>query len=314
MARARSASRDAEIVIFAEGADWHVRRLLAALKRAGRAARVLSLKACGFAVGETAHGLLLPGFGDALPAACFVRAVPAGSFEQVTARLGVLHALSALGVPVMNDARAIERCVDKSATTFLIARAGLPTPRTLVLEDRAAAQMLVDAAPGDTVLKPLFGAQGRGLARLAPGASLPEAEAVGALYYLQDFVAAAAPEDFRVFVVGGRAEAAMARRGTGWITNIHQGATGTAVAAEGPLAALAVGAAAAVGADHAGVDIIADRDGRLYVLEVNSMPAWKGLFEATGRDMAEPLAARIAAARPLPPEGPPLCASSSASS
>lgn len=314
MARARSASRDAEIVIFAEGADWHVRRLLAALKRAGRAVRVLSLKACGFAVGETAHGLLLPGFGDFLPSACFVRAVPAGSFEQVTARLGVLHALSALGVPVMNDARAIERCVDKSATTFLIARAGLPTPRTLVLEDRAAAQMLVDAAPGDTVLKPLFGAQGRGLARLAPGAPLPEAEAVGALYYLQDFVAAAAPEDFRVFVVGGRPEAAMARRGTGWITNIHQGATGTAVAAEGPLAALAVRAAAAVGADHAGVDIIADRDGRLFVLEVNSMPAWKGLYEATGRDMAEPLAARLAAARPLPPEGPPLCASSSASS
>lgn len=314
MARARTGARAADIVVFAEHADWHVRRLLAALKRHGRAGRVLSLKACGFAVGETAHGLLLPGFGDLLPAACFVRAVPAGSFEQVTARLGVLHALGALGVPVMNDARAIERCVDKSATTFLLARAGLPTPRTWVLEDRAAAQMLVDAAPGDTVLKPLFGAQGRGLARLAPGAALPEADTVGALYYLQDFVAAPAHEDFRVFVVGGRAEGAMVRRGTGWITNIHQGAVGAAVAPEGALAALAVKAAAAVGADHAGVDIIADREGRLFVLEVNSMPAWKGLYEATGRDMAEPLAARLAEPRPLRSEGSPSCASSSASS
>lgn len=287
------------LVIFAERADWHTRGLLTALKALGRTARVVSLRDCGFAVGETAHGLLLPGFGDALPEACFVRSVPAGTLEQVTHRLGVLHALRELGVRVMNDARAIERCVDKSATTFLLARAGLPTPRTLVLEDAATARLLVDQAPGDTVLKPLFGAQGRGLARLAPRAALPEPEAVAGVYYLQDFVGAggtgeAPHEDFRVFVVGGRAEAAMARRGASWITNIHQGATGAHVPAEGLLAELAVRAAAAVGAAYAGVDVIADAAGRLMVLEVNSMPAWRGLFDATGRSMAEPLAALLA--------------------
>jgi len=291
----------AGLVVFAERVDWHTRSLLAAIRRHGRTARVISLKSCGFAVGETAHGLLLPGFADDLPEACFVRSVPAGTLEQVTARLGVLHALRELGVRVMNDARAIERCVDKSATTFRLARAGLPTPRTLVLEDRATAQMLVDAAPGDSVLKPLFGAQGRGLARLNPRAALPEAEAVGGVYYLQDFVTpphgapAGAHEDFRVFVVGGRAEAAMARRGTSWITNIHQGATGVAVAAEGQLADFAVRAAAAVGAAYAGVDLMADASGRLTVLEVNSMPAWRGLYDATGRNMADPLAACLVA-------------------
>ncbi|MFG1319672.1 RimK family alpha-L-glutamate ligase [Xanthobacter autotrophicus] len=292
----------AGLVLFAERVDWHSRSLLAAIKARGHTARVISLKACGFAVGETAHGLLLPGFADDLPDACFVRSVPAGTLEQVTARLGVLHALREMGVRVMNDARAIERCVDKSATTFLLARAGLPTPRTLVLEDRAAAQMIIDAAPGDSVLKPMFGAQGRGLMRLAPKARLPEAEEVGGVYYLQDFVSApsgAGPsgthEDFRVFVVGGRAEAAMARRGTSWITNIHQGATGVEVAAEGALADLAVRAAAAVGASYAGVDLIADAEGRLTVLEVNSMPAWRGLHDATGRNMAEPLAAHLVA-------------------
>ena len=36
-------------------------------------------------------------------------------------------------------------------------------------------------------------------------------------------------------------------------------------------------AAAAVGAAHAGVDLIEDEDGSLLVLEVNSMPAWQGL-------------------------------------
>ncbi|MFG1345050.1 RimK family alpha-L-glutamate ligase [Xanthobacter autotrophicus DSM 431] len=289
----------AGFVLFAERVDWHTRSLLAALKARGAKAKVVSLKSCGFAVGETAHGLLLPGFAEDLPEACFVRSVPAGTLEQVTLRLGVLHALRELGVRVMNDARAIERCVDKSATTFLLARAGLPTPRTLVLEARETAQMLVDAAPGDSVLKPLFGAQGRGLARLAPKAPVPEAEEVGGVYYLQDFVRApqragiGMHEDFRVFVVGGRAQAAMARRSSSWITNIHQGAIGAPVPAEGQVADLAVRAAAAVGAAYAGVDLIADAEGRLMVLEVNSMPAWRGLFDATGRNMAEPLMAHL---------------------
>lgn len=301
-----------DLLIFAERVDWHTRSLLAAIAAQGRTAQVVSLRACGFAVGETAHGLLLPGFGDELPEACFVRSVPNGTLEQVTLRLSVLHALRELGVPVMNDARAIERCVDKSATTFLLAHAGLPTPRTLVLEDRAGAQMLVDSAPGDSVLKPMFGAQGRGLARLARGETLPGDEEVGGVYYLQDFVRAAhahtSPddaheelhEDFRVFVVGGSAVAAMARRGASWITNIHQGAIGVPVAAEGVLADLAVRAAAAVGADYAGVDIICGAQGRLLVLEVNSMPAWRGLYDATGRNMAEPLAAHLCAARKVP--------------
>lgn len=298
-----------DLVIFAERLDWHTRSLLAAITAHGRRARMVSLKACGFAVGETAHGLLLPGFGDALPAACFVRSVPNGSLEQVTLRLGVLHALGALGVPVMNSARAIERCVDKSATTFLMAHAGLPTPRTLVQEGRDAAQMLVDAAPGDSVLKPMFGAQGRGLQRLERGAALPAEPEVGGVYYLQDFVAAphgrTGPddpneemhEDFRVFVVGGVAVAAMARRAPSWITNIHQGAVGVEVAPEGVLADYAVRAAAAVGADYAGVDIISGSDGRLMVLEVNSMPAWRGLYDATGKNMADSLAAHLCAAR-----------------
>jgi RimK family alpha-L-glutamate ligase len=300
------------LLIFAERVDWHTRSLLAAIAAQGRTAQVVSLRACGFAVGGTAHGLLLPGFGDDLPAACFVRSVPNGTLEQVTLRLSVLHALRELGVPVMNDARAIERCVDKSATTFLLAHAGLPTPRTLVLEDRTDAQMLVDSAPGDSVLKPMFGAQGRGLARLPRGTALPAAEEVGSVYYLQDFVRAPHEttgaddpgdilhEDFRVFVVGGVAVAAMARRCTSWITNIHQGATGVPVAAEGILADLAVRAAAAVGADYAGVDIISGADDRLLVLEVNSMPAWRGLYDATGRNMAEPLAAHLCAARKVP--------------
>jgi glutathione synthase/RimK-type ligase-like ATP-grasp enzyme len=59
--------------------------------------------------------------------------------------------------------------------------------------------------------------------------------------------------------------------------------------------ALALRAAAAVGADYAGVDLLTGRDGRTYVLEVNGIPGWKGLQETTGLDVAGALIEYLAA-------------------
>ncbi|MBS7539429.1 RimK family alpha-L-glutamate ligase [Ancylobacter lacus] len=286
------------VVIFTEDADWHTRTLRRAIEREGLDVLVLSLNDCGFAIGETPHGLLIPGLDGRLPAAAFIRVIAKGTTEQITMRLGVLHALRELGVKVMNDARAIERCVDKSMTSFLIGRAGLPTPRTFVREDRAAMQALVDEAPADSVLKPLFGAQGKGIRRIEPRQPLPEPEKVGGVYYLQDFVegrqSGGMYQDWRVYVVGGRAVAAMIRRSERWITNIHQGAAGEPAPIDGIAAAYAVRATAAVGADYAGVDLIEDAAGGFSVLEVNSMPAWKGLQRTTEIDVAATMARHLA--------------------
>ena len=67
-------------------------------------------------------------------AAVVVRAIPAGSLEQVIFRVDALHRLAALGVPVINSPRCIERSVDKYLTSFLLQDAGLPTPPTIVCE------------------------------------------------------------------------------------------------------------------------------------------------------------------------------------
>lgn len=283
------------VALFTDGADWHAARLEQAMMRRGVECRRVPLSACGFAVGRTATGLLLPGFGDALPAGAFVRVVGQGSFEQVTLRLGVLHALDRLGVPVYNSARAIEACVDKSMTSFLLAQAGLPTPPSVAVQDVATARAVAGAWP-DCVLKPLFGAQGRGLRRLPRPDDVPEPEAVAGVYYLQPFVPPRREgewRDCRVFVVGGRAVAAMIRHGRSWITNVRQGGRCEALAPEGAVADLAVRAAAAVGAGYAGVDLISapGDDGQWLVLEVNSMPAWQGLQSVSNADIADALAA-----------------------
>ena len=82
----------------------------------------------------------------------------------------------------------------------------------------------------------------------------------------------------------------MERRGSQWITNIHQGAAPEAMPLAEPMAGLAVAATRAVGAGYGGVDIIRDRDGRFQVLEVNSMPAWSGLQKVTETDLSQALA------------------------
>lgn len=265
-------------------------------------ARGLGAVSLPFAAGELALGtgrasLRLGGL-DGLPQAALVRAIPAGTFEQVTLRLGLLHALEALGVVVLNPPRAIERCVDKAATSFHLAHAGLPTPPTWAVErpERARAIVAAEAAAGHAVvLKPLFGAQGKGLRLLRGPGELPDEGEVAGVWYLQRYVEPARPfEDFRVLVIGARAIAAMRRRSARWPTNVRQGGVPEPVAADGALARLAVAAAAAVGADHAGVDLIADRDGRLLVLEVNSMPAWQGLQSVTPVDIAAALVERVA--------------------
>ena len=91
--------------------DWHARALDKAFAALGARAVPFDLAACRIET-AAAHGLHLPGFEGRLPDAVLVRTLSGGSFEAVTLRLGVLHALSALDVPVWNNARAIERCVD----------------------------------------------------------------------------------------------------------------------------------------------------------------------------------------------------------
>lgn len=280
------------VVIFVDRPDWHTRRLRRAFATHGVDALPVPLSACGFAT--EGAGIVIPGLGGALPDAAFVRTVANGSFEQVTHRLGILHALGAVGVIVVNEARAIERCVDKSTTTAILHRHKLPTPPTWSVEDREAARAIVarEVAAGHTVVaKPLFGSQGRGLQRLASPDDLPEAGAVAGLYYLQRLVPQADGEwrDWRVFVVGDRAVAAMIRHGKQWITNMRQGAKAEAAPVDGEAAKLAIRAAGAIGARYAGVDLIATPDG-FQVLEVNSMPAWHGLQGVTDTDIAQALA------------------------
>src|SRR3546814_16414644 len=82
-------------------------------------------------------------------------------------------------VPVYNDARAAERCVDKSTTSFLLHRHGVPTPDTWAVDSAEQARVIVAAEerPGrPRAVNTLFGAQGRGLLLVERAEDLPDRE------------------------------------------------------------------------------------------------------------------------------------------
>jgi tetrahydromethanopterin:alpha-L-glutamate ligase len=263
------------------------------MRRRGASVTVTSLPRCAFDTG-LATGIDIPGFNGALPDAAFVRSISAGTLEQITFRLGILHALRTSGVRVWNDARAIERCVDKSMTTFLLHKAGIATPRTRTVEGEDPAAAYARHAGRPLIFKPLFGSQGKGLLRIDALADLPPPEAADSVYYLQDYVPPAGStiddamfEDWRVVATRTRVVAAMGRKGGSWITNVHQGGHPVPCQPTAEMSALAAAALAAVDADYAGVDLIRAPDGRLLVLEVNSNPSWRGLQSVSDVDVAD---------------------------
>lgn len=311
------------VAIMTDETGWHTGRLKKAFRGRGVDARCVDLADCRIDTTWPPHGIVVPGFGHGLPDAVFVRGIAGGTFEQVTLRLGILHALRELGVPVYNDARAIERSVDKSMTSFLLHRHGVPTPAAWASESTAFAQRLVmrEAAAGRRlVVKPLFGSQGRGLRRVgamrggsAAGrlAPLPSLASYQQVAYLQRYVerptkTAGGPAreasfearrrgagfDWRVLVIGDKAVAAMRRvGGKGWIHNFARGARCEPAELDAALAQTAVRAARALELDYAGVDLIPNSAGaeEPLVLEVNGVAAWRGLQSVVDVDIARAL-------------------------
>jgi RimK family alpha-L-glutamate ligase len=221
--------------------------------------------------------------------AVLVRTMPPGTLEQVVFRMDVLARLEAAGKVVVNPPRAVEAAVDKYLASARLAAAGLDTPRTVVCQTVDDAMQAFASLGGDVVLKPLFGAEGRGIARLNDEAMAQRAFSLlvqlGAVLYVQQFI----PHDgydLRVLVVGARMWAMRRRNPLDWRTNVSRGATAEPLELTNELVEMARRGADAVGAPLAGVDLLPGRDGKLYAIEVNAVPGWQAISRVTGVDLA----------------------------
>ncbi len=221
--------------------------------------------------------------------ALLVRTIPTGSLEQIIFRMDALHRLENLGVRVINSVSSIEHTVDKYYTSFILSDAGIQIPRTLVTEDFQTA-LAACREMGDVVLKPLFGSEGKGIVRATEEETayrvLRSWELNRYIYCIQEYIPHHR-EDIRAFVVGDRVVAAMRRHGAEWKTNVSQGAEIEPVVLSAEMENLALKATRLINLDYAGVDLMIAEDGQTYVVEINSIPGWRGLQKITPRKIAD---------------------------
>lgn len=286
-----------KIPIFTDDPGWHGAQLKQAFAKRGVEAVFVSLQDCVIDLSDAKPKIKIP-LCDTLPPAVFVRGISGGTLQQVITRLNVLHMLSMQGVIIYNDVKAIERTVDKAMTSFLLRLHGVSTPATWACESRKHAESIRQTAASNhqiIVMKPLFGSQGLGVRKLHASEPLPVPmqQFVDGVYYFQQLIetpmieAKSAPHDYRVFVINDKVVAAMKRIGSSWVNNVAAGGRCEIAHQNEVMNQLALKAAAAVDIAYCGVDIIQAASGEYYVLEVNSIPAWKGLQSVTELNVAQ---------------------------
>lgn len=276
-------------IVASDREEWHVVRLLGALRERGAEAYVLPATRFLSRI-EASPRVSVRGYTVDDYDAVIVRKVPGGSPEQVFYRMDVLHRLEDLGVYVVNPADAIEKAVDKYYTSALLEDAGIRTPRTVVTERFDEAMKAFEELGGDVVVKPIFGSLGMGMTRVSDSEVayriFRALEMIRSVYYLQEFIPHA-NRDIRAFVVGDQVVASMLRTAKMWKTNISSGGTARTFELPTDLVELSLRASEAIGLDYSGVDILAsEEDGTPYVVELNSTPGWQGLQTVTDKDIA----------------------------
>ena len=293
-----SNGKKGEIVIFSDELGWHIDQLKIGLNLAGIKTRILNLTSIDIFIDCVKDNFVIRNF-NTNPSCCFVRGIEGGTLEQVTRRLAILHQLESLGVPIVNSGKGIENSVDKCMTSFLLRMQDIPTPDCWVLEDKATGITLINRLLDEgrkLVIKPIFGSQGVNVTLIEEKIKNEKdfekmINFANGVYYIQEFVelAGGSLRDLRVFVVDDEVVAAMERKGQGWVHNVAKGGVCRQIIPDNFLKKLAIQSTRTVGLEIGGVDIIEDKRSELgyTVLEVNGVPAWKGLQNVSSVNISE---------------------------
>jgi ribosomal protein S6--L-glutamate ligase len=222
-------------------------------------------------------------------------------FDAVIPRIGasitfygtaVVRQFEMMGVFSLNESVAIARSRDKLRSLQLLSRKGIGLPVSGFAHSPDDIEDLIKMVGGaPAVIKLLEGTQGIGvvLAETQKAAeSVIEAfMGLKANILVQEFIKEAGGADIRCLVIGEKVVAAMMRRAREgeFRSNLHRGGTAELIRITPEERSTAVRAAAAMGLNVAGVDILRSNHGPV-IMEVNSSPGLEGIEKSTGKDIA----------------------------
>lgn len=205
--------------------------------------------------------------------------------------LMLLRMLESRGIYICNPVSSIEIVKDKMKMGLMLAAAGLPSPKTLLVNFPIDSAFIDREIGFPLLIKNSSGSKGLGiyLCEHAEGFSdlmaLLETHASREVL-LQSFVKSSYGRDLRVFIIGHQVVGCMARQSSiGFKANYALGGSVAPYPLNAEIEALALSCAKLFGLEIAGIDLLFGEKGFL-ICEANSSPGFKGMEEVTGLDIA----------------------------
>ena len=208
--------------------------------------------------------------------------------------LALLRQLENFDIPIINNSQSILHSRDKMISSQILARAKLPTPRTMLVSHPVNVDIVEQEIGFPCVVKLVTGSQGKGVYlckdkdMFVNFMDLTDNLKSKKTLIIQEFVNSGELFDLRVWVIGGKTITAMKRTPpTGdFKANITRGGLGEPFELNNEISELARKTAQAFDLDITGVDLLFNGE-KYLVCEANSSPGFEGIDRYCGTDMGE---------------------------
>lgn len=197
-------------------------------------------------------------------------------------------------IPVINDSVSVSTVADKLLTSQLLAKEGLPVPKTILINGEVDTNLIEEEIGFPCVIKATTGSKGKTVylckskkefKRLT---DLLNAISLKKVLIVQEFVNASPGVDLRVWVINGKTVAAMKRTGPkgDFRANLSNGGTAEYFEITEEIDFIARETARVLGLQIAGIDLLFTKHG-VTVCEANSSPGFEGMDKYCGTDMSQ---------------------------
>lgn len=200
-----------------------------------------------------------------------------------------LKFLEYVGIPVANKSSVASVCGDKFVTSLALQKAGVPTPKFVMVFGLEEAKTAIEEMGGyPVIIKPALGSWGRLLAKVndidALEAIVEHKDVLGGVHqkaiYIQQYIKKPG-RDIRAFVIDRKAIAAIYRDSPHWITNTARGGVASNCPVTKEIVQISRQASEAVGGGILAMDLF-ETDNGLSINEINHTMEFKNSEKPTG--------------------------------
>jgi ribosomal protein S6--L-glutamate ligase len=195
--------------------------------------------------------------------------------DRSSLSMSIAASLHNAGATVLNPYPVSALLRDKIVTSHILQAAGVPTPESYVASRLEQLREAVEQGP--LVVKPYRGSRGEGVRIVRDAGELAALAPIQEPVFAQRYHAAGGP-DRKLYRIGGDLWGVKRV----WPPRTHEDKLGAPFTPSRELADIARRCGVAFGIDLFGVDIV-ESEGRAYVVDMSSLPGFKGVPDAAGR-------------------------------